>query len=78
TGSLDIYLSAVANRTNDVVKVLTVYGTVAIPFVIITGFFGMNLNLPWADSRYGALYAGILMLAAGLIGLWYFRRKRWF
>jgi len=36
TGSLDIYLSAVANRTNEVMKVLTVWGTVALPMVIIT------------------------------------------
>jgi len=43
TGSLDIYLSAVANRTNEVMKVLTIYGTLAVPLVIITGFFGMNL-----------------------------------
>lgn len=78
TGSLDIYLSAVANRTNDVVKVLTVYGTVAIPLVVITGFFGMNLNLPWAESRYGALFAGGIMLVSIFFVLWYFRRKSWF
>jgi magnesium transporter len=78
TGSLDIYLSAVANRTNDVVKVLTVYGTVAIPLVVITGFFGMNLQLPWAESRYGALFAVGVMLVSVFFVLWYFRRKRWF
>ena len=44
SGSLDIYLSAVANRTNEVMKVLTIWGTVALPLVIITGFFGMNLR----------------------------------
>lgn len=78
TGSLDIYLSAVANRTNDVVKVLTVYGTVAIPLVVITGFFGMNLHLPWAESRYGALFAAGTMIVSVFFVLWYFRRKGWF
>jgi magnesium transporter len=78
TGSLDIYLSAVANRTNDVVKVLTVYGTVAIPLVVITGFFGMNLKLAWQESPYGALYVTGIMLVSIFFVLWYFRRKRWF
>ncbi|MGH9649815.1 MAG: magnesium transporter CorA family protein, partial [Terriglobales bacterium] len=57
TGSLDIYLSAVANRTNQVMKVLTIYGTIALPFLIITGFFGMNLHLPWSQDPRGATYA---------------------
>ena len=78
TGSLDIYLSAVANRTNEVVKVLTVYGTVALPLVVITGFFGMNLHLPWMNSRYGAWYATGLMVLSIIWVLWYFRRKGWF
>jgi magnesium transporter len=78
SGSLDIYLSAVANRTNEVMKVLTVYGTVALPLVIITGFFGMNLHLPWHDSRYGAWYATGLMVISTLLVLSYFRRKGWF
>ena len=78
TGSLDIYLSAVANRTNEVMKVLTVWGTVALPMVIITGFFGMNLHLPWTQSPHGAWYATGLMLASTVAILIYFRRKGWF
>jgi magnesium transporter len=61
SGALDIYLSAVANRTNEVMKVLTIWGTVALPLVIITGFFGMNLKLPWANDPHGTDYAVALM-----------------
>jgi magnesium transporter len=78
TGSLDIYLSAVANRTNEVMKVLTVWGTVALPLVIITGFFGMNLHLPWMQTPHGAWYATGLMVASTIVILIYFRRKGWF
>lgn len=78
TGSLDIYLSAVANRTNEVMKVLTVWGTVALPLVIITGFFGMNLPLPLQTTPHGtALAVGIMLLSTAII-LLYFRRKGWF
>lgn len=78
TGSLDIYLSAVANRTNEVMKVLTIYGTVALPLVIITGFFGMNLKLPWMESAHGVAYAIGLMLLSTFLVLYYFKRKHWF
>lgn len=78
TGALDIYLSAVANRTNEVMKVLTIYGTVALPLVIITGFFGMNLKLPWLESAHGAWYAAGLMAVSTLTILYYFKRKHWF
>jgi len=77
TGSLDIYLSAVANRTNEVMKVLTIYGTLALPLVVITGFFGMNLHLPWSTNPQGAWYASGLMALSMVAVLWYFRRKRW-
>src|SRR5206468_11517967 len=64
SGALDIYLSAVANRTNEVMKVLTIWGTMALPLVIITGFFGMNLHLPWMNSSRGTEYAIALMAAS--------------
>jgi magnesium transporter len=78
SGALDIYLSAVANRTNEVMKVLTIWGTVALPLVIITGFFGMNLRLPWANSPYGTDYAVALMAISTISVLVYFKRKGWF
>jgi magnesium transporter len=78
SGSLDIYLSAVANRTNEVMKVLTIWGTVALPLVIITGFFGMNLKLPWANSAHGTLFALALMAVSTAAILVYFKMKRWF
>ena len=40
TGIMDVYLSSVANRTNEVVKVLTVLGTIALPVIVISGFYG--------------------------------------
>ena len=76
-GALDIYLSALANRTNDVMKVLTVYGTISLPLLAITGFYGMNIKLPLQDSPHAVWYVGG-MLSAGCLGLLvYFRRKRW-
>ena len=78
SGALDIYLSAVANRTNEVMKVLTIWGTVALPLVIITGFFGMNLKLPWANDPHGTDYAVALMAVSTLSILVYFKRKHWF
>lgn len=78
SGALDIYLSAVANRTNEVMKVLTIWGTVTLPLVIITGFFGMNLHLPWTDSPYGIDYAVALMAISTIAVLVYFKMRRWF
>jgi magnesium transporter len=78
SGALDIYLSAVANRTNEVMKVLTIWGTVALPLVIITGFFGMNLHLPWADNPHGIDYAVGLMAISTIAVLVYFKMKHWF
>jgi magnesium transporter len=78
SGALDIYLSAVANRTNEVMKVLTIWGTVALPLLIITGFFGMNLKLPWTDSVHGTLFAVALMAITTIITLVYFKMKHWF
>ncbi len=78
SSATDIYLSAVANRTNQIVKVLTVWGTVALPLVVITGFFGMNLPLPWQHNPLGAAYASLLMAGIGGLILWYFRKQGWF
>lgn len=79
TGAMDIYLSSVANRTNQVMKVLTVLGTIALPAIVISGFFGMNTKgLPWIGSPHGAaIAAGLMVVAtAGLLIL--LRKFDWF
>jgi len=55
TGAMDIYLSSVANRTNQVMKVLTVLGTIALPSIVLSGLYGMNTKgLPWLNSPHGS------------------------
>ena len=77
-GMLDIYLSSVSNRMNEVMKVLTVISTIFIPLTFIAGVYGMNfrympeLELPWG---YPAIWG--IMIAIGVGLLIYFKRKRW-
>jgi magnesium transporter len=79
SGTLDIYLSSVANRTNQVMKVLTVLGTIALPALVISGIYGMNLKgLPWADSPYGTVLVSSAMLATTAVLLLILRMFRWF
>jgi magnesium transporter len=76
--TLDIYLSSVANRTNEVVKVLTVLGTIAIPALVISGIYGMNLKgLPFQDSPHGAEWAGGITILATVALLYLLRKLRW-
>lgn len=78
-GALDVYLSSVANRTNQVVKVLTIMGTVALPAIVISGIYGMNVkNLPWIDSPHAGLIVGGLMAASTTVLLALLRLFRWF
>ncbi len=54
TGVLEVHLPAVANRTNDIVKVMTIFATVTLPILLITGYYGMNFeNLPLLHNTYG-------------------------
>lgn len=78
SGNLDIYLSTVSNRLNEVMKVLTVFATILMMLSMITGFFGMNfVHLPWLRSpnafRNIVVFMGVITV--GML-LW-FRRKRW-
>ncbi len=76
--SLDIYLSSVANRTNEVMKVLTLLGTMILPVLAISSIYGMNLKgLPFEDSPHGALYVSLIGLASTLLLLFFLRRRRW-
>ena len=78
SGLLEIYLSSITQRTNVVMKVLTVLSTIALPAVIISSFYGMNLHgLPWGDEPQGAWIAAALMSLTTLVLLGLLRLFRW-
>lgn len=76
--TLDVYLSSVANRTNQVMKVLTVLSTIALPGLVITSFYGMNVKaLPFVDAQYGALYVVGAIIVSTIVMLLIMRKARW-
>ena len=77
-GAMDVYLSSVANKTNQVMKVLTILGTIALPALVISGYFGMNLkDLPFLESPHGTLIVSGLMLGTTLLLLALLRLLKW-
>lgn len=79
TGLLDIYLSNVSNKMNEVMKVLTVFATIFIPLTFIAGIYGMNFEympeLKWKWS-YPLLMFGFV--TTPIVLLVYFKKKKWF
>ncbi|MDD4201953.1 MAG: magnesium/cobalt transporter CorA [Candidatus Omnitrophica bacterium] len=85
SGTLDIYLSSVSNRMNEVMKVLTIIATIFIPLTFVAGIYGMNfntaispLNMPELNWRYGYVFAWIIMISIVVGMVTYFKRKKWF
>jgi len=81
---VDEYLSAMSNRMNETMKVLTMMASIFIPLSFIAGLYGMNFdpqaspfNMPELHWRYG--YPFILLVMAVTAGglVWFFRKKRW-
>ncbi len=75
---LDMYLSSVSNRLNEVMKVLTVISLIFMPITFIAGVYGMNFKympeLEWRNGYFLALFA---MFGIGLSMFLYFKRKKW-
>ncbi len=84
SGLLDLYLSAVSYRLNEIMKVLTMIATIFIPLGFIAGVYGMNFdpdaspwNMPELRWRFGYFFALGLMLATALAFAVWFRRLGW-
>ncbi len=78
SGMLDIYLSSVSNRLNEIMKVLTIIATIFIPLSFLCGWYGMNFkNMPEYGWRWG--YPMVIGIALAIVAsmLIYFRRKNW-
>ena len=78
SGLMDLYLSGVSNRMNEVMKVLTVISTIFMPLTFIAGVYGMNFdNMPELHWRFGYI-AALFAMVASVVGLiFYYRRKGW-
>lgn len=82
TSMLDVYLSTLSLRMNEVIKVLTVIATIMFPLTLIAGIYGMNfqfipeIHTEWGQ-KYGYFFAIGLMAFIALIMLFYFKRKKW-
>lgn len=79
SGRLDIYLSSMSNRLNEVMKVLIITAAIFIPLTFIAGVYGMNFrHMPELEWRWG--YPAVIMFMAGVSGFMirYFKKKKWF
>jgi magnesium transporter len=78
SGMLDIYLSSISNKMNQIMQVLTIIGTIFIPLTFLAGVYGMNFKympeLAWRNA-YPALWG--LMIIITIVMLLYFRRRKW-
>ena len=81
---LDIYLSALSNRMNEIMKVLTIIATIFIPLSWVAGVYGMNFrtekspfNMPELDWYWGYPFALFLMVAIVVAEVYFFWRKGW-
>lgn len=78
SGNLEIYLSTVSNRLNEVVKILTVFATILGVATFVTGFYGMNFrHMPGAESPHAFRNILIFIVVISLGMLFWFRRMKW-
>jgi magnesium transporter len=85
SGLMDVYLSSVGNKMNEIMKFLTIVSSIFIPLTFIAGIYGMNFNTeksPWNMPElewywgYPACLAAMLVTAGGLV--YFFWRRGWF
>ncbi len=75
---MDMHMTTISNRMNEVMKVLTIMATIFIPLTFIAGIYGMNFeNIPELKFKYGYFVLWGVMIVIFLAMLYYFKRKEW-
>ena len=84
SGMLDIYMSSVSNKMNEVMKVLTIFASIFIPLTFIAGIYGMNFNpsvspfnMPELNWFLGYPFVLGIMLILAIVMIFYFKQKNW-
>jgi len=77
-GLMDMYMTTVSNKMNNIMKVLTIIATIFIPLTFIAGIYGMNFeHMPELHYKYSYYIFWCVMVVIFLSMLFYFRRKKW-
>src|SRR5699024_5216341 len=77
-GLMDMYISTINNKMNEVMKVLTIMASIFIPLTFLAGVYGMNFdNMPELHWQYGYYTVWAVMIAIIVLMLLYFKRKKW-
>jgi len=75
---MDMYMSIISNKMNEVMKVLTIIATIFIPLTFIAGIYGMNFdNMPELHYKHGYYVLWGVMVVIFIFMLFYFKRKKW-
>jgi magnesium transporter len=78
SGLVDLYMSSVSNRMNNVMKVLTIITTIFVPLTFIAGVYGMNFEfMPGIHDQSGFWIACVGMLGITVVMFFFFRLKKW-
>ncbi|MFT6625092.1 MAG: magnesium transporter [Cycloclasticus sp.] len=78
TGLLEIYISSVSNKMNEVMKVLTVFASIFIPLTFIAGIYGMNFEyMPELKWKWAYPSLWVAFIAIPVVLLIYFKKKKW-
>ncbi|MBC7765057.1 MAG: magnesium/cobalt transporter CorA [Hyphomonadaceae bacterium] len=79
SGLMDIYLSSISNKMNEIMKFLTIISTIFIPLTFVVGLYGMNFKympeLEW-HYGYGAVIVAMALIAIAMV--MFFKRRKWF
>ena len=65
------------NKTNEIMKILTLISSIVLPLTLLTGIYGMNVLLPLGDERHAFWIIGIVMLGIGAGMITLFKKKKW-
>ncbi len=77
-GNLEVYLSTIQYRQNDVMRLLTIIATIFMPLTFLVGVWGMNFeHMPEIPWKWGYAAAWAFMVGISLGMLWWFRKKKW-
>jgi magnesium transporter len=75
---LDLHMTTISNRMNEVMKILTIMATIFIPITFIAGIYGMNFKyMPELEWRFGYIGIWLIIIVVSVMMILFFKRKKW-